>query len=31
MSGAEDALKTALKYDKLNIDARNLLGPVSPE
>ena len=28
MSGAEDALKTALKYDKLNIDARNLLGLV---
>lgn len=28
MSGAEEALKTALKYDKLNIDARNLLGLV---
>lgn len=26
MSGAEEALKTSLKYDKMNIDARNLLG-----
>lgn len=28
MSGAEEALKLALKYDKMNIDARNLLGLV---
>lgn len=28
MSGACEALKTALKYDKMNIDARNLLGLV---
>lgn len=28
MSGAKEALKTALKYDKMNIDARNLLGLV---
>ena len=26
MSGAEEALRLALKYDKMNIDARNLLG-----
>lgn len=26
MTGAEEALKIALKYDKVNIDARNLLG-----
>ena len=26
LSGAEEALKTSLKYDKMNIDARNLLG-----
>lgn len=28
MTGAEEALKLALKYDKMNIDARNLLGLV---
>ncbi len=28
LSGAEEALKTSLKYDKMNIDARNLLGLV---
>ena len=28
MSGAEEALKISLKYDKMNIDARNLLGLV---
>lgn len=28
MSGAEEALKTSLKYDRMNIDARNLLGLV---
>ena len=28
MSGAEEALKLSLKYDKMNIDARNLLGLV---
>ena len=28
MSGAEEALRLALKYDKMNIDARNLLGLV---
>ncbi|MGN0395589.1 MAG: tetratricopeptide repeat protein, partial [Coprococcus sp.] len=28
MSGAKEALKAALKYDKMNIDARNLLGLV---
>jgi Tfp pilus assembly protein PilF len=28
MSGAVEALKTSLKYDKMNIDARNLLGLV---
>ncbi len=28
MTGAKDALLTALKYDKMNIDARNLLGLV---
>lgn len=26
MTGAEEALKNALKYDRMNIDARNLLG-----
>lgn len=26
MTGAEEALKTSLKYDRMNIDARNLLG-----
>ncbi len=26
LSGAEEALKNSLKYDKMNIDARNLLG-----
>lgn len=26
MSGAEEALKTSLRYDRMNIDARNLLG-----
>ncbi len=28
MTGAEEALRLALKYDKMNIDARNLLGLV---
>ncbi len=28
MSGAKEALKMSLKYDKMNIDARNLLGLV---
>ena len=28
MTGAENALKTSLRYNKANIDARNLLGLV---